>query len=81
MKKTPLVLIIISLLLSAVNLSAQEFKATVDKTTVGQYERFRVYFTFENVNANNVKNFRGPDFKGFQILSGPNQSTSMQIIN
>ncbi|MBU2494569.1 MAG: BatD family protein [Bacteroidetes bacterium] len=75
------ILIFLTLLCINVNLSAQEFKATVDKTTVGQYERFRVYFTFEDVNANNVRNFRGPDFKGFQILSGPNQSTSMQIIN
>lgn len=80
-RKISNILFFISFLFTSVNLSAQEFKATVDKTTVGQYERFRVYFTFENVNANNVKNFRGPDFKGFQILSGPNQSTSMQIIN
>lgn len=80
-RKTSNILFFIAFLFATVNLSAQEFKSTVDKTTVGQYERFRVYFTFENVNANNVKNFRGPDFKGFQILSGPNQSTSMQIIN
>ena len=74
-------ILFIIFILAAGNVSAQEFKATVDKTTIGQYERFRVYFTFDDVNANNVRNFRGPDFKGLQVLSGPNQSTSMQIIN
>jgi len=60
---------------------AQEFTATVDRTTVGQYDRFQVYFTFSGSDVNGVKNFRPPDFNGFKILTGPNQSTSMQIIN
>jgi hypothetical protein len=28
-----------------------------------------------------IKNFRAPDFRGLTVLSGPNQSSSMQIIN
>ncbi len=65
----------------AVKIFAQEFTATVDRTTVGQYDRFQVYLTFKGVDVNSVKNFRPPNFSGFKVLSGPNQSTSMQIIN
>ncbi|MCX7798042.1 MAG: BatD family protein [Melioribacter sp.] len=64
-----------------INSLAQEFKATVDKTTVGQYERFQVYFTFSGSDISGLSNFRPPSFDGFKVLSGPNQSTSMQIIN
>ncbi len=60
---------------------AQSFNATVDKTTIGQYEQFQVYFTFNGEDINSVQNFQPPSFPGFKILSGPNQSTSMQIIN
>lgn len=63
------------------NSFAQEFTASVDRTTVGQYDRFQVYFTFNGSDVNSVKDFRPPSFPGFKILSGPNQSTSMQIIN
>lgn len=60
---------------------AQKFSATVDKTTVGQYDQFQVYFTFDGGDINGLSNFRPPAFGGFRILSGPNQSSSMQIIN
>lgn len=63
------------------NSFAQDFNATVDRTTVGQYDRFQVYFTFNGSDINGVSNFRPPSFQGFRVLSGPNQSTSMQIIN
>ncbi len=64
-----------------INISAQSFSASVDKTTISQYERFQVYFTFEGESVHNLTNFRAPSFEGFRVLSGPNQSTSMQIIN
>jgi hypothetical protein len=46
---------------------------------IGQGEQFRVTFT---ANANG-SDFRGPGFKGFSVLSGPNQSSSssVQFIN
>jgi len=72
---------VILVLLYSVDIFSQEFKATVDKTKIGEYERFQVYFTFSDGDINKIKNFRGPSFKGFSVLSGPNQSTSMQIIN
>lgn len=64
-----------------VNLFAQEFSVSVDKSTVGQNERFQVYFTFENGDLNKLSSFKSPSFKGLKVLSGPNESRSMQIIN
>ena len=63
------------------SINAQQFNATVDRTTVGQFDRFQVYFTFDGGEVNGLSNFRPPAFTGFKILSGPNQSSSMQIIN
>ena len=60
---------------------AQSFNATVGNTTVGRYDQFQVSFTFQGKNVNGTSNFKAPNFNGFRILSGPNQSTSMQIIN
>ncbi len=60
---------------------AQNFTATVDNTTVGVNERFQLNFTFEGKDINSLKNFSPPSFNNFKVLSGPNQSTSMQIIN
>ncbi|MBN1300546.1 MAG: BatD family protein [Melioribacteraceae bacterium] len=68
-------------ILGSGELSAQQFKASVDKTTVGQNERFQVYFEFSGSDINSLSNFRNPSFNGFKVLSGPNQSTNMQIIN
>ncbi|MGD8780581.1 MAG: BatD family protein [Ignavibacteria bacterium] len=79
MKKTFYIFLLQFLFLA--NIFPQKFEATVDRTTVGQYERFKVYFTFEGGDVNRVSNFTPPAFIGFKILTGPNQSTSMQIIN
>lgn len=76
-----IVMVIIFLAGLFINTFAQEFVATVDKTTVGQYEQFQVYFTFNGNDINGLSNFKPPAFQGFRVLSGPNQSTSMQIIN
>ncbi len=60
---------------------AQKFELTVDKTTVKQNERFKVYFTFDGGDRSSMKGYRPPRFKNFRVLSGPNQSSSMSIIN
>ncbi len=60
---------------------AQSFSASVDNTTVGQYAQFQVSFTFQGKDINGTSNYKAPSFDNFMILSGPNQSTSMQIIN
>ncbi len=60
---------------------AQSFIATVDNNKVAENDRFQLQFTFEGKNLNALKNFNPPSLKDFRVLSGPNQSTSMQIIN
>lgn len=62
-------------------INAQSFIATVDNNTVAENDRFELRFTFEGNNINGLKNFNPPSLKEFRVLSGPNQSTSMQIIN
>ena len=59
----------------------QTFNATVNNNTVGLTDQFEVDFTFNGKDINGVKNFNPPSFGSFLVLSGPNQSTSMQIIN
>ncbi|MCO5946835.1 BatD family protein [Mucilaginibacter flavidus] len=58
---------------------AQEvkFTATASKTTVGTGEQFQVDFS---VNGN-AEGFNPPAFSSFQVLSGPNVSSSMESIN
>ncbi len=72
-------LFILCAVLFSHSLFAQSFKSSVDRTTVGTNERFQVDFTFEG--GNGADNFTPPTFRGFKVLSGPNQSSSMQIIN
>lgn len=62
-------------------IKSQSFTVSADNTTVGLNDRFQVTFTFEGNDINSLSNFSPPDFAGFLVLSGPNQSTSMQIIN
>lgn len=69
-------------ILSSVNILGQSFSASVNSTSVGLNDKFQLTFTFEGKDVNSIKNFSPPDLnKNFLILSGPNQSTSMQIIN
>ena len=74
-------LFVASLLFASTNVYAQTFTASVDNTTVGANDQFQISFTFSGQDVNGIKSFNPPDFKGFMVLSGPNQSTSMQIVN
>jgi hypothetical protein len=60
---------------------AQEFTASVNETTVSDNQSFQVSFTFSGTNINNLSKFSPPSFENFMILSGPNQSSSIQFIN
>jgi BatD DUF11 like domain len=71
----------ISILFLSFNVYAQKFTATADRSLIGQFDRIQVYFTFDGVDVNGISNFRQSGFGGLKVLSGPNQSTSMQIIN
>jgi len=74
------ILFVIILFLQPI-LFAQEFNVSVNETTVADNERFQVSFVFSGKSINNLKNFKAPSFSNFLVLSGPNQSTSIQIIN
>jgi hypothetical protein len=80
MFKRNLYSVILFLIFAAV-LYPQTFTATVNSTTVGVNDQFQLSFNFSGQDINGVKSFTPPNFKGFMILSGPNQSPSMQIIN
>lgn len=61
--------------------TAQEpsFTVSVDKSRVAVGEQFEITFSLGGTSAGS--DFRPPSFNDFLILSGPNQSTSMQFIN
>lgn len=67
--------------LLSVNVFADSFTASASSTTVGEGDQFEVSFTFSGGDINGIRGFTPPVFKDFLTLSGPNQSTSMQIIN
>lgn len=66
------------LLLTAQGLFAQvEFKATVSKNSIGINERLRVDFTMND----DGDNFEAPNFEGFRVFGGPNQSVNYSWVN
>ncbi len=72
--------LILSFLVAAIDLTAQDIEFTAaTKNNVQVGEQFRAVYT---VNKQ-VDRFEGPDFGGFNVLSGPNQSTnqSYQFVN
>ncbi len=56
------------------------FNAGVDKNPVAADEQFTLEFTV-TTNGASARSFKAPELSKFLTLSGPNQSTSMQIIN
>lgn len=67
------------LLFFTTNIFAAEitFIASVNKNPVGTNEQFSITYTLNTQGSN----FQAPTFRDFNVLSGPNQSTSMQFIN
>lgn len=57
------------------------FQSSVDRNPVGVGEQFALSFTLANAGAGGGKNLQVPDLSKFMIMAGPNQSSSMQIIN
>jgi hypothetical protein len=66
-------------LIWSTSLFAQDLKltASLSSTEVSTGQQFQITFT---VNRN-IDRFAPPDLSSFQVLSGPNQSTSMTSIN
>jgi len=73
-----ILLIVIGTIARGISAQEVEFSA-VTKNNVQVGEQFRAVYTVNH----QVDNFTGPDFGGFRVLSGPNQSTnqSYQFIN
>src|SRR5581483_12403726 len=75
--KLNILLFFLFLLVGCSGLLAQHFTASVSRSTVSVGEQFEVSFS---VDAN-ASGFEAPTFSGFDIYSGPNESTSVQFIN
>jgi len=69
--------IFISLFACQLMASAVSFKASLSHKVVEVGQRFKVTFTVNSGGGN----FTPPSFSNFRMLSGPNQSSSMQYIN
>ena len=72
-------LFLLSITLSS--LQAQDkvsFEASTDAKQIVENEYVQVTFTLNNAQGNS---FKAPDFKNFEVVSGPNRSNSMTIIN
>lgn len=65
-----------------ITLMAQEespkFTMEISTDSILMDNYFEVKFTLENASG---RNFYPPSFDGFNIIGGPNQSTSMSIVN
>ncbi|MFM7080174.1 MAG: BatD family protein, partial [Bacteroidota bacterium] len=57
--------------------NSQTLTATVSRNPVGLDEQFQLTFTF----TGNLSSFTPPPLNDFMVLSGPNQSNSIQIVN
>ncbi|HMQ88112.1 MAG TPA: BatD family protein [Flavilitoribacter sp.] len=79
MKQLFLAILILGLhFLAGAQESDPKFTVTVssDSILLGNY--FRVTFTLENAGEGD---FEAPSFDGFTVISGPNYSTSMSMVN
>ena len=80
MYKKKINITLIWMLLNA-GLFAQSFTAYLSSKTTGLNDQFELTFTFEGKEISSIRNFSPPSLSNFYVLSGPNQSTSVQIIN
>jgi len=76
-KRIKSVFLLAVLFLFSLNNFAQKFTAQTSKNKVSVGEVFQIAFTI-NTSASN---FKAPNLSDFDVYSGPNQSTSMQIVN
>ena len=80
MKRIAIVMLILAVTLPA---AAQEtaFKAQVDRASVGMGEQFTLTLVLTNAGRAGGQNLQLPNMSKFFILSGPTQSSSVQIVN
>jgi hypothetical protein len=79
-----LILAVLPLLLSSAAPGQDQnvmFAAAVDKNPVGAGDQFTLSLILSNAGTSGGTNLRPPELSAFRIISGPNRSTNMQIIN
>jgi hypothetical protein len=77
-RKLQAILMVLGILLfSLTGAFAQTLSATVSRNPVGMNEQFELKFTLQGSGTS----FRAPQLGDFTVLSGPNQSQSVQFIN
>ncbi len=81
MQKKLGLIVLLYFIITFTNIKAQTFTASADFTKVGENDRFTVTFTLNGADDSRITNFKAPQFNGFRVLSGPMQSSSIQIIN
>ncbi len=59
-------------------LSQAQFTASADASEIVEGGVVDIEFSLKNVEGGS---FQAPSFKGFQVVSGPNQSTQMSVVN
>ncbi len=57
------------------------FQASVDKNPVGMNDEFTLSLSLSSAGTGGGKDLQLPDLNKFRIMSGPNQSSSMQFVN
>ena len=57
------------------------FEASVDKNPVALGDQFTLSFVLNSAGMGGGKNMKLPDLSSFHVMSGPNQSSSMQFVN
>lgn len=74
---------LVAVLLLRVSSEAQvpTFVSSVDRNPVGVGEQFTLSLTLTGSGMGGGKNLQLPELSKFHIMSGPNQSSSVQIIN
>jgi hypothetical protein len=73
------ILTIIFIFLFSLSFAQVKFSASSNDKTIGKNDYLQVQFTVEN--AANVENITPPSFKNFNVVSGPNQQSSMSNVN
>ncbi|WP_369412500.1 BatD family protein [Mesonia aestuariivivens] len=67
----------ILLFVSCAGIAQVKFEAQASREKLGVNERLRVDFTMNQ----DGDNFNPPDFRGFKVIGGPNQSISQSFVN
>lgn len=81
LSRAPLLIAFITVLELPLFAQDASFDASVDKNPVALGDQFTLSFVLNNAGMGGGKNMKLPDLGNFHVMSGPNQSSSMQFIN